>query len=169
MQFVCSVIDVIGVSYSLKSKPIPPLPPNVDISAPTVIGGAVVVNMSISNASANAIITCYAYLVGTVLTRTAYLGSLYKVQVDAPTCINALSHNISQLSGPPSPTTNLNITTYNDTATHLVWGSPPDAQSPSLLSYAVMIRNGNGAPVYSETVREPHAVGHHHSRPMWPL
>ena len=33
-----------------------------------------VVNMSISNASANAVITCRAYLVnGTVLTRTAYL------------------------------------------------------------------------------------------------
>ena len=37
----------------------------------------------------------------------------------------------------------------------MVWGLPPDAQSPSLLSYAVVIRNASGAPVYSETVREP--------------
>ena len=74
MQFVCSTTDVTSVSYSLNSKPILPLPPNVYISAPTVIGGAVVINMSISNASANAVITCYAYLVnGTVLTRAAYL------------------------------------------------------------------------------------------------
>ena len=74
MQFVCSATDEIGVFYSLNSKPIPPLPPNVDIPAPTFIGGAVVITMSISNASANAVITCYAYLVnGTVLTRAAYL------------------------------------------------------------------------------------------------
>ena len=74
MQFVCSATDVIIVYYSLNSKPIPPLPPNVNISAPTVIGGATIVNMSISNASANAVITCHAYLVnGTVLTRAAYL------------------------------------------------------------------------------------------------
>ena len=47
---------------------------NVYISAPTYIGGARIVNMSISNASANGVITCRAYLVnGTVLTRTAYL------------------------------------------------------------------------------------------------
>ena len=47
---------------------------NVYISAPTYIGGATIVNMSISNASANAVITCHAYLVnGIVLTRTAYL------------------------------------------------------------------------------------------------
>eukprot|EP00731_Ephydatia_muelleri_P019235 Em0012g60a len=131
VQFVCSATDVSTVSYSLNSKPIPPLPPNVYISAPTVIGGAVVVHMSISNASANAVITCHAYLVnGTVLTRAAYL----------------------TVQGPPSPTTNLNITTYNGTATLLVWGPPPDAQSPSLLSYAVVIRNGSGAPVYSETL-----------------
>ena len=83
VQFVCSTTDVTSVSYSLNSKPIPPLPPNVYISAPTVIGGAVVVNMSISNASANAVITYYAYLVnGTVLTRAAYL----TVQ-DSWTCI----------------------------------------------------------------------------------
>eukprot|EP00731_Ephydatia_muelleri_P019236 Em0012g61a len=131
VQFVCSATDVIIVSYSLNSKPIPPLPPNVYISAPTVIGGAVVVHMSISNASANAVITCHAYLVNeTELTRTAYL----------------------TVQGPPSPTTNLNITTYNDTATLL------DVQSPSLLSYAVVIRNGSGAPVYSETVKEPQMV-----------
>eukprot|EP00731_Ephydatia_muelleri_P019243 Em0012g68a len=137
VQFVCSATDVTTVSYSLNSKPIPPLPPNVYISAPTVIGGAVVVHMSISNASANAVITCHAYLVnGAVLTRAAYL----------------------TVQGPPSPTTNLNITTYNGTATLLVWGPPPDAQSPSLLSYAVVIRNGSGAPVYSETVREPQLV-----------
>ncbi|KAL5488594.1 hypothetical protein EMCRGX_G017562 [Ephydatia muelleri] len=99
VQFVCSTTDVTTVSYSLNSKPIPPLPPNVYISAPTVIGGAVVVNMSISNASANAVITCYAYLVnGTVLTRAAYL-------------------------------------TVQD-----------------------MIRNGSGAPVYSEIMREPQLV-----------
>ena len=75
MQFVCSATDVTIVSYSLNSKPIPPLPPNVYISAPTYIGGATtVVNMSISNASANAVITCHAYLVnGTVLNRSAYL------------------------------------------------------------------------------------------------
>ena len=74
VQFVCSATDVSTVSYSLNSKPIPPLPPNVYISAPTVIGGAVFVNMSISNASANAVITCHAYLVnGAVLTRAAYL------------------------------------------------------------------------------------------------
>ena len=42
--------------------------------------------MSISNASANAVITCRAYLVnGTVLTRTEC-----KVQVDALTCINRI-------------------------------------------------------------------------------
>ena len=74
VQFVCSATDAIGVFYSLNSKPIPPLPRNVYISAPTSIGRAVVVNMSISNASANAVITCRAYLVnGTVLSRTAYL------------------------------------------------------------------------------------------------
>ena len=37
-------------------------------------------------------------------------------------------------------------------------GATPDAQSPSLLSYAVVIRNGSGVPVYSETVREPQLV-----------
>ena len=75
VQFVCSATDVTSVSFSLNSKPIPPLPPNVYISAPTVIGGATIVNMTISNASANAVITCCVYLVnGTVLTRTAYLG-----------------------------------------------------------------------------------------------
>ena len=74
MQFVCSATDVIIVFYYLNSKPILPLPPNVYTSDPTYIGGAVVVNMSISNASANAVITCHAYLVNrTVLTRAAYL------------------------------------------------------------------------------------------------
>ena len=74
MQFLCSSTIVNTVFYSLNSKSILPLAPNVDISAPTVIGGATVVNMSISNASANAVITCRAYLVnGTVLNRTAYL------------------------------------------------------------------------------------------------
>ena len=74
MQFVCSATDVTSVSYSLNSKSIPPLPPNIKISSPTVIGGALVVNMSISNASANAVITCHAYLVNRiVLTRAAYL------------------------------------------------------------------------------------------------
>ena len=62
------------------------------------------------------------------------------------------------ISGPPSAPTDLNTTTYNDSAAVLVWGPPPDAQSPSLLSYAVVIRNGSGAPVYSETVREPQLV-----------
>ena len=72
-QLVCSATDVTSVSYSLNSKS--PLPPNVYISAPTYIGGATtVVNMSISNASANAVITCRAYLVnGTVLNRSAYI------------------------------------------------------------------------------------------------
>ena len=65
--------------------------------------------------------------------------------------------NINDI-GPPSAPTDLIIITYNDTATLLVWGPPPDAQSPSLLSYAVVIRNGSGAPVYSETVREPQLV-----------
>ena len=75
VQFVCSATDVTIVSYSLNSKPIPPLPPNVYISSPTFIGGAVVVNMSISNASANAVITCHAYLDNrTILTRATYLG-----------------------------------------------------------------------------------------------
>ena len=75
MQFVCSVTDdTIIVTYFLNSKPIPPLPPNVYISAATYIGGATIVNMSISNASTNAVITCRAYLVnGAVLTREAYL------------------------------------------------------------------------------------------------
>ncbi|KAL5488585.1 hypothetical protein EMCRGX_G017552 [Ephydatia muelleri] len=137
VQFVCSATDVTTVSYSLNSKPIPPLPPNVYISAPTFIGEMRIVNLSTSNASANAVITCHAYLVnGTVLTRTAYL----------------------IVQGPPSAPTDLNIITYNDTATLLVWGPPSDAQSPSLLSYAVMIRNGSGAPVYSETVRKPQLV-----------
>ncbi|KAL5488546.1 hypothetical protein EMCRGX_G017500 [Ephydatia muelleri] len=137
LQFVCSATDVTTVSYSLNSKPIPPLPPNIIISAPTFIGEMRIVNMSISNASANAVITCRAYLVnGTVWTRTAYL----------------------IVQGPSSAPTDLNIITYNDTATLLVWGPPPDAQSPSLLSYAVVIRNGSGAPVYSETVREPQLV-----------
>ena len=64
-QFVCSATDVTTVFYSMQ---------NVYISAPTYSGGATIVNMSISNASANAVITCHAYLVnGTVLTRTAYL------------------------------------------------------------------------------------------------
>ena len=151
MQFVCSATDVIAISYSLNSMQ------NVYISAPTYIGGAVVVNMSISNASANADITCRAYLVnGAVLTRAAYL----TVQ-GTGRCTHMYKYiesHISLISGPPSPTTNLNITTYNDTATLLVWGPPPEAQSPSLLSYAVVIRNGSGAPVYSETLREPQLV-----------
>ena len=66
--------------------------------------------------------------------------------------------NVIMLSGPPSAPTDLNITTYNDTASKLAWGPPPDAQSPSLLSYAVVISNGSGAPVYNETVREPQLV-----------
>ena len=76
MQFVCSTTDdAITISYSLNSKPIiPPLPPNVSISAQTYIGGATIVNMSLSNASAKAVITCHAYLVnGIVLTRATYL------------------------------------------------------------------------------------------------
>ena len=74
MQFVCSATNVVDVFYSLNSNFIPPLPPNVYISAKTVTGGAEVVNMSISNASANAVITCHARLVnGTELTRAAYL------------------------------------------------------------------------------------------------
>ncbi|KAL5488609.1 hypothetical protein EMCRGX_G017579 [Ephydatia muelleri] len=134
VQFVCSATDVTTVSFFLNSKSIPPLPPNIYISDPTFTGGATIRNMSISNASANAVITCRAYLViGAVLTRAAYL----------------------TVQGPPSAPTDLIIITYNDTATLLVWGPPPDAQSPSLLSYAVVIRNGSGAPVYSETVREP--------------
>ena len=147
VQFVCSATDAITVFYSLNSMQ------NVYISAPAVTGGAVVVNMSISNASANAVITCHAYLVnGAVLTRAAYL----TVQ-GTGRCTHMHKYIESHISGPPSPTTNLNITTYNDTATLLVWGPPP-AQSPSLLSYAVVIRNGSGAPVYSETVREPQLV-----------
>ncbi|KAL5488584.1 hypothetical protein EMCRGX_G017551 [Ephydatia muelleri] len=137
VQFVCSATEAIFVFYSLNSKPIPPLPPNVNISAQTFIERATIVHMSISNASANAIITCHAYLVnGTELSRATYL----------------------MVQGPPSPTTNLNIIKYNYSTTLLVWGPPPDAQSPSLLSYAVVIRNGSGAPVYSETVREPQLV-----------
>ena len=74
MQFVCSATDVTTVYYSLNSKPITPLPPNVYISDPTYIGGATIVHMSISNASANAVITCHVYLGnGTELTRAAYL------------------------------------------------------------------------------------------------
>ena len=74
MQFVCSATDVSIVYYSLNSKPIPPLPPNVYISAPTYIEGATIVHMSISNASANAVITCCAHLVnGTELTRETNL------------------------------------------------------------------------------------------------
>ena len=74
MQFVCSATDAHVVSYSLNSKLIPPLPPNVNISASTTIEGPQVYNMSISNASANAVITCLAHLVnGTELTRAAYL------------------------------------------------------------------------------------------------
>ena len=61
-------------------------------------------------------------------------------------------------TGPSSAPTDLNITSYNDSTTLMVWGPPLDAQSPSLLSYAVVIRNGSGAPVYSETVREPQLV-----------
>ncbi|KAL5488527.1 hypothetical protein EMCRGX_G017477 [Ephydatia muelleri] len=90
--------------------------------------------MSISNASANAVVTYHAYLVnGTVLTRAAYL----------------------IVKGPPTTPTDVNSTAYNDT-TGL--GTTTVAQSPSLLSYAVVIRNGSGAPVYSETVREPQLV-----------
>ena len=74
MQFVCSATNVTIVYYSLNSKPIPPLPPNVNISAPTYIGRAMIVNMSISNVSANADITCHAHLGnGTELTRAANL------------------------------------------------------------------------------------------------
>ena len=87
MPFVCSATDVTTVSYSLNSKPIiPPLPPNVNISAQTYIGVATIVNMSISNASANAVITCHAYLVnGAVLTRAAYL------TVQGQACMNLFS------------------------------------------------------------------------------
>ena len=68
MQFVCSATDVITLFYSLNSMQ------NVYISAPTYIRGDTIVNISISNASANAVITCRAYLVnGAVLTRAAYL------------------------------------------------------------------------------------------------
>ena len=74
MQFVCSATDAFAVSYFLNSKSIPPLPPNVYISVSTNIEGPQVYNISISNASANAVITCRAYLVnGTVLTRATYL------------------------------------------------------------------------------------------------
>ena len=52
------------------------------------------------------------------------------------------------------PLHNLNITTYNCTATKVAWGPPPDAQSPSLLFYAVVISNGSGTLVDNETVRE---------------
>ena len=87
MQFVCSATDVTTVSFFLNSKSIPPLPPNIYISDPTFTGGATIRNMSISNASANAVITCRAYLViGAVLTRTAYL----TVQGSC-TCITKLS------------------------------------------------------------------------------
>ena len=61
-------------------------------------------------------------------------------------------------TGPSFAPTDLNITSYNDSTTLLVWGPPPDVQSPSLLSYAAVIRNGSEAPVYSETVKEPKLV-----------
>ena len=77
---MCSATDALAVSYFLNSKPIPPLPPNVYISDPTYIGGATIVNMILSNALANADITCRAHLGnGTELTRAA-LTSLCKVR-----------------------------------------------------------------------------------------
>ena len=71
-----------------------------------------------------------------------------------------MKHTVSQthkndVLGPPTTPTDVNSTAYNDT-TGL--GTTTVAQSPSLLSYAVVIRNGSGAPVYSETVREPQLV-----------
>ena len=82
--------------------------------------------------------------------------ALYNVDLIAHT-VHQHSKNV-HFTGPPSAPTDLNITSYNDSTTLLVWGPPPDAQSPPLLSYAVVIRNGIGAPVYSETVREPQLV-----------
>ena len=74
VQFVCSATEAIFVYYYLNSKRISPLPPNVNISAPTFIERATIVSMSISNASANAIITCHAYLVNeTTFTRESYI------------------------------------------------------------------------------------------------
>ena len=74
MQFVCSATNVATVFYSLNSKPIPPLPPNVNISAPPFIGGLTSRSMTISNASTNAVITCHALLVnGTAVVLESYL------------------------------------------------------------------------------------------------
>ena len=156
-QFMCSASNVYTVYYSVISTSVPPLLPQFKMSAPTYIGGATIVNMSISNASANAVITCHAYLVNeTWLTRAAYLIVQGTVVTHAHLCcVSQICFNY--ISGPPSAPTDLNIATYNS-ATLLAWGPPPDAQSPSLLSYAVVIRNGSGAPVYSETVREPQLV-----------
>ena len=74
MQFVCSATDVTTVYYFLNSKPIPPLPPNVSISAPTYIGRATIVHINIFNVSANADVTCRAHLGnGTELIKAANL------------------------------------------------------------------------------------------------
>eukprot|EP00731_Ephydatia_muelleri_P019194 Em0012g19a len=84
---------------------------------------------SVTAATTNAVVTYHAYLVnGTVLTRAAYL----------------------IVKGPPTTPTDVNSTAYNDT-TGL--GTTTVAQSPSLLSYAVVIRNGSGAPVYTSIAK----------------
>ena len=89
-----------------------------------------------------------------VLTSSAYLSIQGQSTYYIPLRPFIPTYQVLHLHAP----TDLNITSYNGTATKLAWGPPPDAQSPSLLSYAVVISNGSGALVYNETVREPQLV-----------
>ena len=53
---------------------------------------------------------------------------------------------------------NLTIIEHNATFVKLAWVPPSDFQSPSLSTYTVVVKRGNGTLVYNETVRESQLV-----------
>lgn len=57
--------------------------------------------------------------------------------------------------GPP---TNLSIIERNAISIKLAWEPPSAFQSPSLLSYTVVVKSRNGTLVYNETVKESQLV-----------
>ncbi|KAL5488560.1 hypothetical protein EMCRGX_G017515 [Ephydatia muelleri] len=137
-QFSCAATDVLNVAFLVNSQSVYSVGSSTfTTSGQIFIGNTRFRTLTVVGATNSYLITCTLLVSqGNTLNSSAYLS----------------------VQGPPSAPTDLNVTTYNDTATLLVWGLPPDAQSPSLLSYAVVIRNGSGVPVYSETVREPQLV-----------
>ena len=131
-RFSCAATDVLNIVFLVDTQIVSS--DNYTTSGLTTIGNMRFRNLTVVGTAANSyLITCTIIVSqGNISNRSAYLN----------------------VQGPPSAPTDLNITTCNYTATVLVWRPPPGVQSPSLLSYAVVIRNGSGATVYSETVRE---------------